>query len=359
MTKFMVECLHEAPAVCAKVLKEKGGDITKLTDLYLAKPYQKIVIVGSGSSYNIAQCARYTLEKYMDRKVEIITPIAFAKYDYKFHDNALIICISQSGRSTNTIAAIERAKQCGYDVTAISMVPNSPLTNYCEHVFVYGSYTGEADSFVCRGFSASVVFFAQFALEAGLKSGTCTKENYKKGCNDLQTIISFMPNAQEIVQKFYNQNKKDLYSMKRGMCIGIGSGNGILNEACLKFSETTGIPTNGYELEEFLHGPAFEVKKDHGLFILDMDDETHDRTLSIYEASKQLTDKVYLITRYPGVGDENTMYFPIHAEACLLPIVFVTPIQMIPGLICEDLGIRAITIYNYRASNIAITKTDI
>lgn len=358
MTKFMVECLQEAPAACERVLKGKGGDIGRLAELYLAKPYRKLVLVGSGSSYNIAQCAKYALEKFLKRKVEILTPIAFAKYDYEYHEEALIICISQSGRSTNTIAAIQRAKEKNYDVAAISMVPNSPLTNYCEHVFVYGSYTGETDSFVCRGFSASVVFFVQFALEAGLKSGVITKEVYKEEFSQLNKVIAFMPQAQEIVRKFYVSFAKELYAMKRGMCIGIGAGTGILNEACLKFSETTGIPTNGYELEEFLHGPAFEVKKDHGIFILDINEETHDRTMSIFEACKELSDKVYLITRFKEVGNERTIYFPIEADACLLPIVFVTPIQMIPGLICEDLGIRAITIYNYRASTIAVTKTD-
>lgn len=358
MTKFMVECLQEAPAACTRVLKEKGGDLTKLTDYYLAKPYRGLVLVGSGSSYNIAQCARYAMERYLKRKVEVMTPIAFAKYDYQFHEESLIICISQSGRSTNTIAAIQRAKSCGYDVAAIAMVPDSPLTNYCDHVFTYGSYSGEPDSFVCRGFSASVLFFCQFALEAGLKGGVISKDAYKQHNTELHQLIDYMPIAQQRVQAFYNIYKKELYGMRRGMCVGIGSGYGILNEACLKFSETTGIPTNGYELEEFLHGPAFEVKKDHAIFLYDLDDETHDRTLSIFEACKQLTDKVYLITRYQDAGDEKTIHFDIAADVCLLPIVFVTPMQMLPGLICEDLNIRAITIYNYRASTIAITKTD-
>lgn len=358
MSKWMTDCIDESPAVCLKMLKEKDKVIEKVKKLFLKKKYSKIVLVGSGSSYNIAMSAKYAMEEFLNIEVKVITPIAFVNYDYKYHEGAFIICMSQSGRSTNTIEAIQKAEECGYDVAGISMVPNSPLKNYCKNVLEYGSYTGELDSFVCRYFSSSVLYFILFALEAGKELGRVSEEVYKKKLEELTKVVEYLPTAVETVKEFHEKNKKSLYSMKRGMALGIGPTYGLTNEACLKLSETTGIPTNGYEIEEYLHGPAYEVKKDHGVFVMDADPLVHDRVISIYEASFQLTDRVYLITYSPSIKGENIVNFPVECDPVFRPLLYVIVFQYIPGKMCEDLNIRAVTIYNYRASQMVVTKTD-
>ena len=357
MKKWMTDCVFESPAVCVKMLKEKDVVITGFMDLFIKKKYKKIVLVGSGSSGNIAMSAKYAIEKYLNLPVEVVSPSSFVEYDYKFKEEAFIVCMSQSGRSTNTIDAINKAKQCGYDVAAISMKPNSPLKNHCENFFDYGSYMGEDDSFVCRYFTSSVLFFILFAIETANKMGICTKEEYKKRLKEVNDVVQDMTKVIEKTKQFYEKNKKDLYSMKRCMAMGIGPTFGLTNEACLKISETTGISTNGYEVEEFLHGPAFEVKKDHALFFMDGDEAIHDRTINIYEAAHELTDRVYLIT-YSNLYGDNVINIDTACDPVLRPLLYVIPFQLIPGKICEDIGVRAVTIYNYRASQKAVSKRD-
>lgn len=357
MMKWMTDCILEAPLVCMNMLKNKDKITSKIVDLYTAKKYEKIVLVGSGSSYNIAMCAKYGLEKFLQLPVEVISPIAFANYEYRFKEKAFIICMSQSGRSTNTIEALNRARQCGYDAAGITMMPNSPLSHYCDHVLEYGSYTGEADSFVCRYFASSVLYFNLFAIEAANKLGYCSKEEYRERLKDLQHVVEAMPGVLQKIECFYETNKKAFYSMKRAMIMGIGPMFGLTNEGCLKFSETTGIPTNGYEVEEYLHGPAFEVKKDHALFFLDGDETMHDRIVSIYEASHELTDRVYLITHRAMSGD-TILSIDTECDPVFRTILYVALFQYIPGKMCEELNIRSITIYNHRASCKVVTKTD-
>ncbi len=340
------------------MLKEKEKVVEKLKDLYLKKKYKKIVLVGSGSSYNIAMTAKYGIEKFLNIEVKVVTPIAYVNYDYKYNENALIICMSQSGRSTNTIEAIKKSKACGYDVAAISMVPNSPLKNYCDNILEYGSYNGELDSFVCRYFSSSVLYFLLFALETGLACNTLTQSEYKTKLKELSNVVEYLPTAVENVKQFYAMHKDEFYTMKRGMALGIGPTYGLTNEACLKMSETTGIPTNGYEIEEYLHGPAYEVKKDHAIFVMDADEIVHDKTVSIYKASYELTDRVYLFTYSSALSGKNVLHFDVPCDPVFRTLMYVIPFQYIPGKMCEDLGIRAITIYNYRASQLVITKTD-
>ena len=357
MAKWMTDCVREAPPICANMLKNRETIVSKAVDLFTAKKYSKIVLVGSGSSSNIANSSKYAIEKFLNVDCEVVTPIAFTEYDYKFNENSFIFCLSQSGRSTNTIAALERAQECGYDCAGISLDVNSPLKNHCKNVLEYGSYTGEKDVYVCRYFSASILFFVMFALEAGLKLGTITKEDHKKYVKQLDNVVAEMPKVIDRVEKFYNDNKEQIHSMKRVMAMGIGPLFGLTNEACLKFSETTGISTNGYEVEEFLHGPAYEVKKDHALFFLDGDDIMHDRITSIYEAVHELTDRVFLIT-YSGITGKSIININADCDPVMRPISYVIPFQLIPGKICEDLNIRAVTIYNYRTSRKVATKTD-
>ena len=356
MAKFMIECLKESPEVCNK-LSSSNNTAEDLIKYYLEVAPSKLILIGSGSSNNIAQCSKQVLKKFLKVNVEIYTPIQFAMYETECHEGALILCLSQSGRSTNTIEALEAAKQKGYKTAALTMVPNSPLSIHCEHVFEYGTYTGEQDSFVCRGFSASVTYFSIFAIKIALKKNYIKQNEYEKLIKDLLKITNSMSSLTTKTEIFFQDNKKDLFATHRNMVMGMGNSSGIASESTLKFSETTGIPTNGYETEEFLHGPAFEVKKDHALFIYDIDTKTHKRTLTIYEACKELCNRVYLISRFSDYGD-NTIYFDINVEESLLPILFVIPVQMLPGRICEELGIRAITINNYRASQIAVSKTD-
>lgn len=357
MMKWMTDCVTEAPEVCTSILKNKEKITAKIVELFIAKKYEKIVLVGSGSSYNIAMCSKYAMEKFLKIPVEVISPAAFTNYDYGFKENAFIICMSQSGRSTNTIDAIDRAKSCGYDVAAISMVPHSPLSNYCDNVLEYGSFTGETDSFVCRYFSSSVLYFILFALEAAARLSTYPKEEIKLRLKELDRIVKDMPKVIAKTEQFYRENKADLHSMKRVMVMGIGPTFGLTNEACLKISETTGISTNGYEVEEFLHGPAFEVKKDHALFFLDCGDLMHDRITNIYEATHELTNRVYLITN-SSLSSSSIINIDTECDPVLRSLLYVIPFQLIPGKICEDLGVRAVTIYNYRTSQKVVTKTD-
>lgn len=355
--KWMTDCVKDAPMVCTSMLKNRETIVDKLVQLYIAKPYSKIVLVGSGSSNNIGCCAKPIIEKILKKKVEVFTPITFELYEYKFNENSLVICLSQSGRSTNTIKAVLKAKECGYDVASISMVPQSPIGNYCENVLEYGSYNGELDSFVCRYFASSVLYFAMFALEAGLKTETITKEEHKKYIKQLEETVRLMPNAIEEVNNFYNRNKQDLLSMKRCMFMGIGDLYGLATEATLKFSETTGIPTNGYEIEEFLHGPDYEVKKDHALFFFDGDSIVHDRIAEIYSEMNQLTDRVYLITD-SDIKGQKVININNDVDPIFKSILFLCTVQLIPGRICEDTGARAITIYNYRVQQALATKQD-
>lgn len=355
--KWMIDYVKDAPGICLDMIKNRKEVTKNLTKKYLSKKYDGVVIVGSGSSYNIALSSKNVLEKYLGKKIEVITPRSYAYYDYNFNENKLIICISQSGRSTNTIEAVQRAHKMKNDVVAISMFPNSPICNYLDDCYTYGSYNGEGDSFVSKGYPTSFLFFALFAIEIALKEQRIQEDEYKKILSMLEKTTHDMVKMREQIEEFYEKNIKSIHNSKRIMFAGIGTGLSLAHEACLKFSETTGIPTNGYELEEFLHGPSYEVKKDHAVFIYDLDNVSNSLAYSVYESTKLLTNNVFLITDKKLKG-ETVFSFETDLYDEFKPMLFVIPVQVIPSRICSDLNVRAITIYNYRASKMIKTKTD-
>lgn len=355
--KWMIDYVKDAPEICKNMLKNRKEITKDLVKKYTSKKYKGILIVGSGTSFNIGLCSKPVLEKYLNVPVEVQTPRTYAYYDYKFYDDYLVLCISQSGRSTNTIEAVKRAQDQGNDVAAIAMVPNSPISKYVKDSFEYGSYNGEGDSFVSKGFPTSFLYFVLFSIEAALKLNLIDLEKYDSAVAELEKIIEYMPKMREISEEFYEKNISNIQNSKRIMFTGIGVGLGLAHEACLKFSETTGIPTNGYETEEFLHGPSFEVKKDHVVFVLDLDVESSGFSYKVFEATKLLTDKVYMITD-KRIRGNDVLSAEINVEDVFKPMLFVIPIQVIPSRICSDLNIRAITIYNHKASQLVQTKTD-
>jgi len=354
----MNDCILEAPKACTDIIKNRNDLLNNLVELFLAKSYKKIVLVASGSSFNIANCAKYAMEEFLDMKVECIHSITYAKYDYKYHDDSFIMCLSQSGRSTNTIEAINRAKKTENDVVAITMIPNSPLSKYVENTFIYGTHKYGKDAFVCRGVPSSTLFLILFALEAAFKSGKYDEKSYIKKIEEIENVVKEMPRIQKKVIDFYELNREDFYSMKRVMIVGIGPSFGVALEGALKIEETIGIPSNAYETEEFIHGPNYEIKKDHAIFLLDMDDKMHDRVSVIYKGIQELTDRVYLLTKHTNYVNKKVLYIDVDCSPNLLPLLFVIPFQYIASNVCEDLGIYAITIYNHRSSQIVKTKAD-
>ena len=253
---------------------------------------------------------------------------------------------------------LKKAKEMGYTCGAISMVVDSPISRYCDHVFNYGSHECGQDVFVCRGVPTSSLFLMLFALEAGLKKQVITLEDYDAHINQLNKVTELMIEVRQKADKWYENNKKEFYSMKRAMVCGIGPSFGVANEGALKMEETIGIPSNVYELEEFLHGPTYEIKKDNAVFLVDMDEASHDRIMTIYKAMFELTDRVYLITNSDEVSGDNVLN--IHSDIAeeLRTLLFVIPFQVLASRVCDDLRIRAITIFNYRSAQLLKTKTD-
>lgn len=354
----MNDCVYETPEASCYILNNKDLLVGPLVEVFSKKQYKKILLVGSGSSYNIALISRVAMQNILDMRVEVMYAAAYAHFDFKYHEDTLTIFLSQSGRSTNIVDAIKTAIDNKQDAVAMTMIPDSPSSKYLKNSFTYGTDKFGRDVFVCRGVPTSVLFYNLFALEAALKLKRISQDFYNKALTSIEETIKGLEDNYKKIEEFYELHKKTILNSKRVMNVGSALGYGVATEGALKIAETIGLAANAYETEEFLHGPTYEIKKDHAVFIVDLDEKVHERHLNIYYAVKELTDKVYIVTRFDDLVGDNVLRLETNNYENILPMVFVVLFQLISSNICEEFGIQAVTIYNKRVSEIVQTKTD-
>ena len=351
--KSLVDYVEKAPALCRQILENGKNLVTPLVELYSAKEYKKIVMVASGTSGNIANSIRYYMQDIMGVEVKVIWPSTYIHYDYKFNEDALILCMSQSGRSTNTIKSVEKANELKEDVAVLTSNPDSTIKAYAKHVIDFG--VGNDDYYVCKGYSGSITFLTIFALEAALRKKRISPEEYKKQYKELEAAIDLMKKSIGLSKQFYAEHKPELIKLRRIMIAGCGNSYGTALEGALKINETTGISTNAYEMEEMMHGPSYEITKDHGIFIIDSHEKTHERMMQLSQALTRLTDRVYIISNIEK-GGERTFFLESQKGQDLSAIYNVIPFQIIADSICSDLDMVSYNLSTYDFEQMLKTK---
>ena len=235
MRKWMNDCVFEAPEASLNMIKNRKSLVGPLVEIFTKKPYKKLLLVGSGSSYNIALTSRFGLQRVLKIKVEVMYAATYAHYDYEYHEDTLVILLSQSGRSTNLIAAARRVAEIGQDAIAMTMVPNSPVTKYIKNSFTYGTNQYGRDVFVCRGVPTSVLFYNLFALEAALKQEKISSAEYNDTLKEIELTISLLDDNYKTVETFYEEIKHDVLDMKRIQIVGTAVGYGVATEGIFNY----------------------------------------------------------------------------------------------------------------------------
>lgn len=324
----MLSYIEETP-VQLELNNKNSKELTKeLVNLYLQKKYKTIWIVASGSSSNASNCAKPFMMKYLDCNVEIVPPNTFLYSDLTYTDNDFIVVISQSGCSTNSIAALKKLKYINKTAIGITGNVNSDFKDYADIVIDYGVGV-ETVGYVTKGVTTLAQFLMLFALEASGKG-------FIEELNDI-------PNRHKIIQEetnaFYEKNKALLTSMTVSYACGFMQGYGIATEAALKIGETVQIPSFAYEAEEFIHGPNLQLTPNYTLFFIDDLSKGSKRLEQIYLASRSVTDRCFAITNSKLVDDDHAIRLPFEIKEPLLSPLYLLPFfQILAYRITTDLN---------------------
>ena len=336
--KTMLDYIKDTSTVGKTIILDKEIILRPLIDKYMSKNYKKIVIIASGSSCNASTTARLFMQRNLKVQVKVITPFEFEHYENDFLEDAFVLAISQSGRSTNILSALHKLKEMGMETIALTGFPESEIKNHAN--VVVDLHVGiETVGYVTKGYTNTVLFLMLFSSLTARDMGLISQEDAKK---QEKSMLESLEAHDEIIDKsieFYKKHKSVFLRMKRLQICGYGSNYGTAMEGALKIGETYGIPATPYDLEEFMHGGYLELNPESVVILIDSDGKGQKRTIELYNSLQIATKKVFVIGSKKLSKSDYFLRIKDEIDEWTSPLMLVLLFQILSYMICTDLDI--------------------
>lgn len=331
---FMFKEIMEQPEAIRKTISPrlKNGKIV-LDDVSLSKEdlekISKIVVLACGSAYHVGMNAKYILEKIARIPVEVDLASEFRYRDPIIDESVLVLVISQSGETADTLAALREAKRLGARVISIVNVVGSSIANDSDDV-LYTWAGPEIAVATTKAYSTQLAVVYLLALYLGEKRNTITTdqlERYVKGLENLPNQIQEILEHQETIQYLASQyfNSRDIFFIGRNLDYSMSL------EGSLKLKEISYIHSEAYAAGELKHGTISLIEDGTLVVSLATQDMLFDKMMSNVKEVKARAAVVLGLTTEKHKEIEKTadhvFYIP-STEDILLPSLAVVPLQL-------------------------------
>ena len=330
----MLKYIMETPAQVRSNIKNAESLTAKMVSLFAARPYKSVWLVACGSSCNAAHCARYYMREYLGVEVKVITPFTFNHYEHDMDKDDFVVCISQSGCSTNTVESLRLCKKLGVPAIGLTGNVHSDFEREADDVVDYGLGEEKLD-FVSKGVVTLMVFLMLFALYAARAQGRINNEQVE---TEKAQMLLGIDNYEEQIRNFpayFEANKQKLLSMERVYVIGAGANYGTALEGAVKIGETVHIVAVGYEVDEAIHGPQIQLTPNYNFIFIDPGDETAPRIQQSYKAARAMTDRVFILSNNPEITGKEVMRVTHAIKEKLTPLYTLAFIPLISYYVAE------------------------
>ncbi|WP_434352524.1 SIS domain-containing protein [Trichococcus flocculiformis] len=333
----MLDYINDEAAMGRRIIAESANKLESLSSI-IDKQFSKIsrvLIIATGSSYNASLAAKLFFEDFTGAAVEIREPFQFSEFEEVPSDVDLVLAVTQRGSSLSTINAVKKIKtETDIPVLVITSVLDSPITKL--NVPIIDMNCGlETMPYSTKGVTATMLTLMLIAIEiAGNYNDSFNKE---VAINKLKSSIDSFESVIRDTIKFYEENKKELDNITRYSFIGYGSNLGTVKEAETKMTETIRVPSQGFELEAYMHGPIFELKRQYGVM--------HIHTINSSNAYKRARDLENFVDSYcehnfiitndiSRKGQPKVLLVDtLNLEEVYTPLLMVIPFQVLSYLI--------------------------
>ena len=343
---FMLKEIYEQPSVIkdtfrGRLLANKG--IIKLGGLenYIEKfiNADRIIIVACGTSWHAGLVAEYIFEDLARIPVEVEYASEFRYRNPVITERDVVIAISQSGETADTLAAIKLAKEKGAFVYGICNVVGSTISRTTDS----GTYTHagpEIGVASTKAFTTQITVLTLIALKLAKIKGTISQSNYRLHLNALEAIPDQVNNALkkngdiEEIAKVFKDATNFLY-------LGRGYNFPVALEGALKLKEISYIHAEGYPAAEMKHGPIALIDEQMPIVVIAVNSNHYDKVVSNIQEIKSRKGKIIaVVTEGDTVVREIADYImevPNTPEA-LSPLVTTIPLQLLSYHIALMLG---------------------
>ena len=344
---FMLKEIHEQPQTIFDCLRGRLiGSSATITmsgvdnnmDAFINA--SRIVIVACGTSWHAGLLAEYMFEELCRIPVEVEYASEFRYRNPVINKGDVIIAISQSGETADTLVALENAKEKGAFIFGVVNAVGSSIARL-SHAGAYSHAGPEIGVASTKAFTGQLAVLTMMALKIGYKKGTIDEVRYKNLVRELEAIpekvkeiLADTSNIQRIAEK-YKDASDFLY-------LGRGYNFPVALEGALKLKEISYIHAEGYPAAEMKHGPIALVDENLPVVFVATKDRYYDKIVSNVQEIKARRGKVIAVategdTIIPGMADD-VMYVP-DADEVVAPILSVIPMQLLSYYVGISKGI--------------------
>jgi glutamine---fructose-6-phosphate transaminase (isomerizing) len=334
---FMMKEINEQPSTIQDCLRGRldaaTGRITMAgveNNIEQLKNAQRIVIIACGTSWHAGLVAEYIIEELCRIPVEVEYASEFRYRNPVVNKGDVIIAISQSGETADTIVAIDKAKEQGAFIFGVVNAVGSSIARL-SHAGAYTHAGPEIGVASTKAFTAQLVVLTMVALKIAIEKGTIDHERYMHLLKELQEIPEKVKLLLEQTDKVKEIGLK--YKDARDfLYLGRGYNFPVALEGALKLKEITYIHAEGYPAAEMKHGPIALVDDQLPVVFVATKDAYYEKIVSNIQEIKARKGLVIAVisendNTIPAMAND-VMYVP-EADEIVAPILSVIPLQLL------------------------------
>ncbi|HHW02171.1 MAG TPA: SIS domain-containing protein [Thermoanaerobacterales bacterium] len=331
--------------VLKSILEDKAGIVQRSVGNIDLNKTSRIIFTGSGTSFNAGIAVRHMYESLLKKEIFVEYPYMLRNYSGLLNEveskAALMIAVSQSGRSTGTLECVKKARIMGIETAAVTADKDSPLAAASDHVIEVMCGEEQAGP-KTKGYTSTMLTLQLMALCLGKKAGFIGEKEY---CNYLEQIWRMIENIDDVIQKSRQWIDKNMeWKNAKSICvIGYGPGYGTALEGSLKILETFRKPVLAYDVEEYIHGPYNTLDENSFMIFIDAKPGGSPELNKLMDFAKNITKNFLVIAAGDGNAADITQEHIIPIPPCdelVSPLISIVPFQVIAYRLAKSRGIE-------------------
>lgn len=343
---FMLKEIYEQPNGVKETLLRRlnaNGEI-QLDDIKMTKEdldkINRVYIVACGTAYHAGLIGKYAIEKFAH--IPVITDIAseFRYRDPFIDDKTLLILVSQSGETADTLASLRYAKEKGARILSVTNVVGSSIARESDDVF-YTWAGPEISVASTKAYTTQLVSFYMIALDFAIKKGTITRAYYNEMIEKLKEMPELVTKALEQETHIKEDVAKELKNATSAFYLGRGLDYNLAMEGALKIKEISYIHAEAFAAGELKHGTIALIEEGTPVIAIATQEELFEKMVSNMQEVKARGAYVIAVAQEHNKEVEKAadkvIYIP-NVDDVLSSILTVLPLQLLSYYVAVQRG---------------------
>ncbi|HET6497533.1 MAG TPA: glutamine--fructose-6-phosphate transaminase (isomerizing), partial [Coriobacteriia bacterium] len=342
---FMLKEIYEQPHAIRETLRgrmSESGEIQlselDMTPQQIARVH-RVFIIACGTSYHAGMIAKSLIERWVRTPVEVAVSSEFRYADPIIDDDTLVVAITQSGETADTLAGVREARERGAKVIAITNVVGSRVTRESDGV-IYTHAGPEIGVAATKTFTAQIAALYVLALKLAQVKGSLQQERIEHLWEELSRMPEIVGTVLESIDGL--KECAEVYARAdSSLFLGRGIGVPVAMEGALKLKEISYIHAEAYPAGEMKHGPIALITEDVPVVVVATQGHTYEKVVSnIQEVRARGAEVIAVATRGDdGISRhaEHVLYVPATTES-LSAIPATIPLQLLSYFIAKARG---------------------